>query len=173
MLETLQNEAELYAVLFKSIDAKCSIIYPTFLSTNTHTHTHPAPFMCLNSYIHMTCIDHPVCVCAFILAYLSWNQDFSPNPIPSSLALRYTGLVAPRHVGPSFPDQGSNSILCTGRRILTHWTAREVPLECFQYFCVSDSFCTVKPESFPFRPQIPPQAWTSAVSRNLQPSGRK
>ena len=39
MLETLQNEAELYAVLFKSIDAKCSIIYPTFLSTNTHTHT--------------------------------------------------------------------------------------------------------------------------------------
>ena len=143
------------------------------LHTHTHTHTHPAPFMCLNSYIHMTCIDHPVCVCAFILAYLSRNQDFSPNPIPSSLALRYTGLDAPRHVGSSFPDQGSNSILCTGSQILTHWTAREVPLERFQHFCVSDSFCTVKPESFPFRPQIPPRAQTSAVSRNLQPSGWK
>ena len=36
-------------------------------------------------------------------------------------------LVASRRVGSSFPDQGSNLHLCTGRRILNHWTTREAP----------------------------------------------
>ena len=104
MLVNLQNKAELYGTLFKSTDAKCSIIEPSFLQTDrqadrqTHTHTHTAPFMRLYPYIHMTSIDRPVRVCAFIPAYLSQNQDFSPNPIPSSLALWGTGLVALRRV---------------------------------------------------------------------------
>ena len=36
-------------------------------------------------------------------------------------------LVASRHVGSLFPDQGSNLHLCTGRWILNHWTTREAP----------------------------------------------
>ena len=36
-------------------------------------------------------------------------------------------LVASRHVGSSFLDQGANLHLCTGRRILNPWTTREAP----------------------------------------------
>ena len=36
-------------------------------------------------------------------------------------------LVASRHVGSSFLDQGANLHPCTGRRILNHWTTREAP----------------------------------------------
>lgn len=66
VLVNLQNEAELYGTLFKSIDTKCSIIHPSFLQTRTRVHTHtrtpPAPVMRLYSYIHVSRIDH-VCVC--------------------------------------------------------------------------------------------------------------
>ena len=47
---------------------------------------------------------------------------------------RRTDLVAPRHVGSQFPDQGSNPtrdrtrVPCIGRQILYHWTTREVPV---------------------------------------------
>lgn len=36
-----------------------------------------------------------------------------------------TGLVAPWHVGSSWPRDGT-CVLCIGRRILTYWTTREV-----------------------------------------------
>ena len=39
MLVNLQNEAELYGTLLKSINAKCPIIHPAFLYTHTYTHT--------------------------------------------------------------------------------------------------------------------------------------
>ena len=44
-----------------------------------------------------------------------------------TLQLWHTGLLALRHVGSKFPDQGLNLSALNGRRILPHWTAREVP----------------------------------------------
>ena len=44
--------------------------------------------------------------------------------------LWHTGLAAPRLVGSSGTRDGTR-VLCIGRRILTHWTASEVPSAVF------------------------------------------
>ena len=57
------------------------------------------------------------------------NKNFRPHwifvAVCSLLLLQCMGSVATWHVGSSFPNQGSNPFLCTGRQTLNHWTTRE------------------------------------------------
>ena len=45
---------------------------------------------------------------------------------PDSVVVVHRGLVAPQHVGSSQTRNGTH-VPYIGRRILNHWTAREVP----------------------------------------------
>ena len=47
------------------------------------------------------------------------------------------GLVALRHVGFQFPNQGLNPHL-NCKAILTHWITGEVPLKLLNTFCLTD-----------------------------------
>ena len=68
-------------------------------------------FICMSTHLHRV-----FCLWIFIVA--------------QRLQLWLKGLVAPRHGGSQFPDQGRNPHPCIARQILIHWATREVPYLC-------------------------------------------
>ena len=67
--------------------------------------------------------------------FFSFQMEENPLHLYKTPFLLF--VLTPRHVGSWFPNQGLNLCPCIDRRILNHWTPREVPTRYPSHFCVS------------------------------------
>ena len=83
------------------------------------------------------CVCTCVCACARACVCV-WLRQISVAPCGSfavarGLQLCFAGLVALQHMNLSSPTRDQTHIPCIGRRILNHWSSREVLcLSCFK-----------------------------------------
>ena len=85
----------------------------------------------------------PLSLFFFFLSVLGLPQS------SRALWLRCKGLIAQRHVGPQFPNLNQ---LPLGRRILNHWTPREIPSPSF--LNTLSLFMPFPPPEMPFPPTL-------------------